>query len=72
MWNQILRYQGDTTISTTSSRSWVVDSSGKPVMTAQQQTVEDFTYYQTDLDDRDPADGLAHSLHHPVAGAQGG
>ena len=54
MWNQILRYQGDTTISTTASRSWVIDSSGKPTISAQQLTVSDFTYYQTDLTDRDP------------------
>lgn len=54
MWNQILRYQGDTTITTSASRSWVVDSSGKPTMTAQQQTLSDFIYYQTDLSDRDP------------------
>mgnify|MGYP001229060763 CR=1 FL=1 len=54
MWNQALRYQGDTAITTTSSRSWVVDSSGKPTMTAQQQTLSDFTFYQTELTDRDP------------------
>lgn len=54
MWNQILRYQGDTTITTSASRSWVVDSSGKSVMTAQQATVSDFVYYQTDVADRDP------------------
>lgn len=54
MWNQILRYQGDTALTTTSSRSWVVDSSGKPTMSAQQQTTSDFTYYQTNLQDRDP------------------
>lgn len=54
MWNQILRYQGDTTITTAASRSWVVDSSGKSVMTAQQATVSDFVYYQTDVADRDP------------------
>jgi hypothetical protein len=54
MWNQILRYQGETTISSLSSRSWVIDSSGKPTITAQQFTVSDFTFYQTDLADRDP------------------
>ncbi len=54
MWNQQLRYQGDTAITTTSSRSWVVDSSGKPVLTAQQQTLSDFTFYQTSIADRDP------------------
>lgn len=55
MWNQQLRYQGDTAITTSSSRSWVVDSSGRPTMTAQQQTLSDFVYYQTSLTDRDPA-----------------
>lgn len=54
MWNQILRYQGDTNITTTSSRSWVIDSTGKPTITAQQQTASDFTFYQTELADRDP------------------
>jgi hypothetical protein len=54
MWNQILRYQGDAMINTTASRSWVVDSSGKAVMTAEQATVQDFVYYQTDVQDRDP------------------
>lgn len=54
MWNQILRYQGDTAITTSASRSWVVDSSGKAVMTAQQATMSDFVYYQTDVADRDP------------------
>lgn len=54
MWNQSLRYQGDTAVTTKSSRSWVVDSSGKPTMTAQQQTLSDFVFYQTGLSDRDP------------------
>ncbi|UZG46066.1 DUF1329 domain-containing protein [Caldimonas thermodepolymerans] len=54
MWNQMLRYQGNGTISTTSSRTWVVDSSGKPTITAQQQTVQDFPFYQVDRTDRDP------------------
>jgi hypothetical protein len=54
MWNQILRYQGDTAITTSASRSWVVDSSGKAVVTAQQATYSDFVYYQTDVADRDP------------------
>jgi hypothetical protein len=54
MWNQQLRYQGDTEITTTSSRSYVVDSSGRPTLTAQQQTVSDFTFYQVNQADRDP------------------
>jgi hypothetical protein len=55
MWNQQLRYQGDTAITTSSSRSWVVDSSGRPTMTSQQQTLSDFVFYQTNVADRDPA-----------------
>ncbi|SFC40687.1 DUF1329 domain-containing protein [Massilia yuzhufengensis] len=51
MWNQQLRYKADTT--TRSSRSWVVDSSGKAVMTSQQQTFEETPYYHEDLDGRD-------------------
>lgn len=54
MWNQSLRYQGVTAITTSSSRSWVVDSTGKPTMTAQQKTLTDGVWYQTDLEDRDP------------------
>lgn len=53
MWNQILRYQGDTNIVTSASRSWVIDSSGKPTITAQQQTASDFPFHQTHLSDRD-------------------
>lgn len=52
MWNQQLRYKADTT--TKSSRSWVVDSNGKVVMTAQQKTLEETPYYHEDLDGRDP------------------
>jgi hypothetical protein len=54
MWNQILRYQGETAITTSASRSWVVDSSGKAVATAEQATFQDFVYYQSDVADRDP------------------
>ncbi len=54
MWNQMLRYQGEAMINTSASRSWVVDSSGKAVMTAEQATVQDFVYYQTEQADRDP------------------
>jgi hypothetical protein len=54
MWNQILRYQGETAITTSASRSWVVDPSGKPVVTTEQATFSDFVYYQTDVADRDP------------------
>jgi hypothetical protein len=54
MWNQILRYQGDTEITTSNSKSWVIDSSGRAIMTAQQETTTDEPYYQPDLADRDP------------------
>lgn len=54
MWNLSMRYQGETAVTTTASRSWVVDSSGKPTLTAQQQTLTDPVYYQTAIDDRDP------------------
>jgi hypothetical protein len=53
LWNQTMRYQGDTAVTTSQSRSWVVDSSGKPTMTSQQQTLTDGVWYQTDVDDRD-------------------
>ncbi|CAN7760350.1 DUF1329 domain-containing protein [Pseudorhodoferax sp. LjRoot39] len=54
MWNHMLRYQGETAITTSASRSWVIDSSGKPTLTAQQQTLQEFPFYQTELGDRDP------------------
>jgi hypothetical protein len=54
MWNQILHYQGETALTTSSSRSWVIDSAGKPTMTVQQNTMTDPVWFQTDLDDRDP------------------
>lgn len=53
MWNQILHYQGETAVATSSSRSWVVDTSGKPTMTAEQSTYTDPVWFQTDLPDRD-------------------
>ena len=55
MHNQALRWQGDTAVTTPGSRSWVVDSSGNPVLTATQRTLSDFTFYQTSLSDRDPS-----------------
>lgn len=54
MWNMVLRYQGSNVVSTPSSRSWVVDSSGRQVMTAQQTTWSEMPYYQTELEDRNP------------------
>jgi len=55
MHNQALRWQGDTAVTTSSSRSWVVDSAGNPVLTSTQRTLSDFTFYQTSLSDRDPS-----------------
>lgn len=63
MWNQIMRYQGDTAITTSHSRSWVIDSTGRMIMTAQQQTTSDSPYYQTELTDRDPAMGWRTYSH---------
>lgn len=57
MWNHVMRYQGDTLVTTANSRSWVIDTTGRMIMTAQQQTTTDSPYYQTDLTDRDPAMG---------------
>jgi hypothetical protein len=57
MWNHLLRYQGNTAVTTEGSRSWVIDSNGRMIMTAQQQTLTDSPYYQTELTDRDPAMG---------------
>lgn len=54
MWNQILHYQGETAVTTSNSRSWVIDTAGKPTMTAQQSTYTDATWFQTDVADRDP------------------
>lgn len=54
MWNQLLRYQGHNSTTTPSARSWVIDTSGRPSMTAEQYTRSEFPYYQTTLADRDP------------------
>ncbi|MDB5869199.1 MAG: hypothetical protein JWP96_1531 [Polaromonas sp.] len=63
MWNHLLRYQGITAVTTTGSRSWVIDSTGRMIMTAQQQTLTDSPYYQTELSDRDPAMGTRVYSH---------
>ena len=54
MWNQQLRYQGSKDMVTMSSRSWVVDANGRPIKTAEQQTYQNFPYYELDQKDRDP------------------
>ena len=53
MWNQLVHYQGDTALTTSASRSWVIDSAGKPTLTSEQSTLTDPVWYQ-DLADRDP------------------
>lgn len=55
MWNQQLRYQGSLGMLTTSSRSWVVAVNGRPIKTAEQQTYQDFPYYEPNQTDRDPS-----------------
>jgi Protein of unknown function (DUF1329) len=54
IWNQVLRYQGETAITTTNSRSWVIDTAGRPTMTAEQSTYTDPVWFQVDMPDRDP------------------
>jgi Protein of unknown function (DUF1329) len=53
MWNQILHYAGDSPLTTSASRSWVIDTAGKPTMTAEQSTLSDPVWFQTDVADRD-------------------
>jgi Protein of unknown function (DUF1329) len=55
VWNQILHYQGETAVTTSNSRSWVIDTAGKPTMTAEQATYTDPVWFQTGLEDRDPS-----------------
>jgi hypothetical protein len=54
MWNHILRYMGDTGMSSPDGSTWVVDATGKPTQTSQQYTYQDYVYYQVDQADRDP------------------
>jgi hypothetical protein len=54
MWNQLVRYQGNGSTTTSTARSWVVDTAGRPTMTSEQFTRSEFPYYQTTLTDRDP------------------
>jgi len=54
MWNQVLRYIGETDVQTPYGRSLVVDPNGKVVLTAEQQSLTETPYYQTRLTDRDP------------------
>jgi len=54
MWNQLLHYIGDTDVVTPAGRTYVVDASGHPSLTAEQYSRTETPYYQVDLDDRDP------------------
>jgi Protein of unknown function (DUF1329) len=54
VWNQVMRYQGTTGITTSNSRSWVIDTNGKPTLTSEQSTYTDPVWYQVDQADRDP------------------
>jgi hypothetical protein len=55
MWNQILHYQGEAALTTSASRSWVIDTAGKPTLTAEQSTMTDPVWYESDTPDRDPS-----------------
>ena len=54
IWNQQLRYKGAGYTTTSSSNSWVVDSSGSVTKTAESATFEEAPYYQVKQADRDP------------------
>ena len=54
MWNQLLRYKNGPTGVLYEHTSWVVDSNGNITKTAQQRAYEEFPFYQTHLEDRDP------------------
>jgi hypothetical protein len=55
MWNHLLKYQGHNAYSTSANKSWVIDTAGKPTLTATQSTWVEIPYYQTTLTDRDPS-----------------
>jgi hypothetical protein len=55
MWNHVLKYQGHNAYSTPSNKSWVIDTVGKPTLTATQSTWVELPFYQTTLTDRDPS-----------------
>jgi len=54
MWNMLLRYQGENSLIAMGQRGWLVDSAGRPVLTATQYTLQEKPYYQPDQADRDP------------------
>lgn len=53
MWNQLVGYRGHNLTTTSANRSWVIDTSGKPTLTAQQATALEIPYYQVAMPDRD-------------------
>ncbi|MEY2893483.1 MAG: hypothetical protein RJA98_3391 [Pseudomonadota bacterium] len=53
MWNLMLRYSPETTVTTEHGRAWFVDANGKPTMTSDQFTLTERPYYQLDAKDRD-------------------
>lgn len=68
MWNQLLRYKNGPTGVLDEHTSWVVDSNGNITKTAQQRAYEEFPFYQTHLEDRDPqVYGRAGSINNEPA-----
>ncbi|MDB5869510.1 MAG: hypothetical protein JWP96_1842 [Polaromonas sp.] len=54
MWNQLLRYIGDTDVITPAGRTYIVDSAGQTTLTSEVFSRTEVPYYQVDLEDRDP------------------
>jgi hypothetical protein len=54
MWNQLLRYIGETDVGTPAGRTFIVDATGRATLTAEVFGRTEVPYYQVDLDDRDP------------------
>ncbi len=55
IWNMITRWQGDGQVIVMGQRGWLVDSGGRPTLTAEQFTRQEKPYYQLEQADRDPA-----------------
>ncbi|MDB5869249.1 MAG: hypothetical protein JWP96_1581 [Polaromonas sp.] len=54
MWNMITRWQGSGQVIVQGQRGWLVDSTGRPTLTAEQFTRQEKPYYQLEQTDRDP------------------
>ena len=54
MWNIITRWQGSGQVVVQGQRGWLVDSNGRPTLTAEQFTRQEKPYYQLEQADRDP------------------